>query len=125
MTQSELLDFFDESVAKMRELIETKNHDYAGGSPDAFHNFFTVEKLEITSTERGLLTRMTDKFCRVINFVKMEKLAVKEESFQDTCLDLANYSLILAAYRASGGKPSTLSAKERKEWSQPQVKGKR
>lgn len=100
MNKAELLKFFDVIVAHMRDTMERKNSDYAGQRLDshAFTNFTTVELLNVTDTERGFLTRMSDKFCRIITFVNVGVLKVKDESVVDTLIDLANYSILMAAY---------------------------
>lgn len=83
----------------MIEVTTRKNHDYAGaGNGDPFHNFRQVERMGICSTEIGFLTRMTDKISRIQSFVAQGVLKVKDESIEDTLLDLANYSILLAAY---------------------------
>jgi len=71
---------------------------YTGNDPDPFGNFNRVDQLGICSTEQGFLTRMTDKFCRIISFVQKGELLVKEESVQDTLHDLANYCALMSGY---------------------------
>lgn len=99
MRHPELLAFFDKSVTHMRSLMENKNHDYAGPeAEDALSNFTTVEMLGAATTEQGFLTRMTDKFKRVITFCNVGVLKVKDEKVTDALLDLANYCILMAAY---------------------------
>ena len=85
---------------RMIEITARKNADYTGGSVDndAFANFRQVERLGICSTEAGFLTRMTDKMSRINSFVKKGELKVKDESVEDTLLDLANYCLLMYGY---------------------------
>lgn len=85
-------------TTRMVETAAKKNADYAGASPKPFANFSHVEDLGIATTEQGFLTRMTDKLCRVATFAKKGVLQVSDESVEDTLLDLANYSLLMAAY---------------------------
>lgn len=105
-----LLLYMEEKTAKMVEICKAKNSDYAGASSDPFANFTRVESLGICKTEVGFLTRMTDKLCRIASFVAKGTLAVKDESVEDTLLDLANYCLLFGAYlaekRRGGGAPS-------------------
>ena len=82
----------------MVAITEAKNADYAGDGTDPFFNFTRVEQLGICATERGFLTRMTDKMARIITFVNVGVLKVKDESVVDTLLDLANYCILLAGY---------------------------
>jgi len=49
-----------------------------------------------TFMEKGLVVRMNDKMARIKNLVWNDKTAqVKDESAQDTCLDMINYSAYL------------------------------
>lgn len=96
-----LLAFLEHKTRKMVEVARRKNADYAGASSDPFGNFRHVEDLGIASTGQGFLTRMTDKLCRVATFEKRGALQVADETVEDTLVDLANYSLLLAAWYAS------------------------
>lgn len=95
-----LLWFIEQKTRKMVEIARAKNADYAGASSDPFGNFRHVEDLGIARTGQGFLTRMTDKLCRVATFEQKGALEVKDETVEDTLLDLANYSLLLAAWFA-------------------------
>ena len=98
MNHETYLKFHREMCDKMVEITARKNHDYAGGGNHAFKNFTMVENLGITSTEQGFLTRITDKLTRIINFVNSGVLKVEDEKIEDTCLDAANYFILLAGY---------------------------
>lgn len=82
----------------MVEITARKNADYTSGSDDPFFNFTRVEALGICETEQGFLTRMTDKVARIITFAKKGVLQVKDETVEDTLLDLANYCVLMAGY---------------------------
>jgi len=102
MKQENLLNFFDDTVAKMRATMVAKNSDYCGGNTDPFANFTRVEEINFgVSTEQGLLVRIIDKIMRIGSFVKQGTLMVKDESVTDTLLDLANYAILFAAYLES------------------------
>lgn len=103
MTKDELVTFFDSTVAHMRSTLIAKNSDYAGNAMlnDVFSNFTRVESLGIATTEQGFLTRMTDKLCRVASIVSTGKTAVSDEKVTDTLVDLANYSILMAAFLKS------------------------
>jgi hypothetical protein len=90
--------FQEDTFKNMLEITRRKNADYAGNGGDAFNNFTRVEVLGIASTEQGFLTRMNDKFSRIISFMQNGELQVKDESVDDTLLDLANYCLLMAGY---------------------------
>lgn len=97
-----LVKYVETRTARMLEICKAKNADYAGVNADVdpFANFARVEALGICKTEVGFLTRMTDKLCRIASFVAKGTLMVKDESVEDTLLDLANYCLLLGAYLA-------------------------
>jgi hypothetical protein len=98
MNREELIEFFNDAVDEARQLIESKNHDYAGEDGDKpFANFTRVESLGITSTERGFLVRLTDKLSRLSSFCESGNFQV-DESLRDTCLDIVNYSILYLAY---------------------------
>jgi hypothetical protein len=52
----------------------------------------------ICNTEQGFMVRLTDKMSRLSSFVQSGKMHVEDESFQDTCLDVINYMVLLSAY---------------------------
>jgi hypothetical protein len=72
--------------------LSAKNADYANSS-DPFANFKLSEMVGVP-VEKGMLVRMTDKLKRISNLCDKPP-AVASESCEDTCLDLAAYSLIL------------------------------
>lgn len=92
------LKMFEEICGQMLDLTRRKNADYTGDSGDAFANFRVVEDLGLASVEVGILTRMSDKFSRISSLLKKAG-QVKDESMEDTILDLAVYSVILLIYR--------------------------
>lgn len=101
MTKNEFFQFLETTYANCVATSKRKNADYAGDD-DPFANFRLVEKLGICSVETGILVRMTDKMARITNLLKEGKVnQVKDESVDDTLIDLANYAVILAAYRES------------------------
>lgn len=78
-------------------ILMKKNKDY-NTSEDAFENFKRVETLNLCSTETGILVRMNDKFSRLCNLIKCNESEVKDETVEDTLIDLINYSAILYCY---------------------------
>ena len=98
MTKAEYIQFHKDCCTKMSTITEAKNADYTGIGDDPFANFSRVESLGITDTTRGFLVRMTDKISRITSFAQKGILEVKDESVEDTLLDLANYSILLAGY---------------------------
>jgi hypothetical protein len=83
--------------ARMAEISAAKNSDYADSEADPLRNFRACERAGIPAFD-GCLTRLSDKFERVMNLRRKEResrtVGVKDESITDTLLDLANYALI-------------------------------
>jgi hypothetical protein len=99
MTRDELLKFHEEITKQARELMSKKNRDYAGKEGvEPFANFTRVESMGICKTEQGFMVRLTDKMSRLSSFVHAGKMNVQDESFMDTCVDVINYMVLLAAY---------------------------
>jgi hypothetical protein len=99
MTRDELLKIHEDLTGKARSLMRKKNADYAGNDGlEPFANFTRVQAMGICSTEQGFLVRMTDKMSRLSSFVESGKLAVENESFEDTIVDVVNYAVLLYAY---------------------------
>jgi hypothetical protein len=99
MTRDELLKIHETICDKGRSLMRKKNADYAGnGGNEPFANFTRVEAMGICSTEQGFLVRMTDKMSRLSSFVESGKLAVENESFEDTIIDIVNYAVLMYSY---------------------------
>jgi hypothetical protein len=89
-------------MAKMKEVLVCKGHDYASNS-DRFSNFRLCENMGLPAW-KGILVRLGDKVSRLFSFASSQEMKVKDESFEDTCIDLANYALLLlCAYRESHG----------------------
>jgi hypothetical protein len=86
----------------MCEITEKKNLDYSGTSGNAFNNFRHIANfVHLPTTDLvavGFLTRMSDKFSRVGSFISRGELLVKDESVEDTLLDLANYAALFSGY---------------------------
>ena len=97
--------FHEKLCDEARELSRKKNHDYAGkDGENPFRNFERVEAMGVASTERGFLVRMIDKLSRLSGYCEAGEFKVSEESFQDSCVDLINYTCLLAAYVSSKGE---------------------
>lgn len=97
MKKDDYIDFANKFFRTCLETTKKKNEDYTGKSDDALANFRSVELYNIPA-EVGLLTRMQDKMMRIGSYITKGKLEVSDESVTDTLMDLANYSMLLAAY---------------------------
>ena len=83
---------FDEVLEKMRQIHEAKNHDY---SPEGeWGNFRESEKIGIPAW-KGAFVRLQDKYTRACNLVRGREAMVRDETLEDTLLDLANYAAIV------------------------------
>jgi hypothetical protein len=91
MNKKEYMKFHEACTEKMISITKKKNSDYTGNSQDPFKNFRR-------RGEYGFLVRMDDKLARLESFLEKGSFEVSDESFEDTCLDLANYSILLAGY---------------------------
>lgn len=85
-----------------RDLMRRKNTDYTGHR-SLYENFELCERMNITDTVTGILTRMSDKFSRLVTLTRHDA-ACKDESIEDTVVDLINYAIIVAAYRKGIGR---------------------
>lgn len=86
----------EQYVEEMLETARRKNEDYAQGE-DPFQNFRLSEYMGFCDTARGILVRISDKMQRICNLLDKEA-SVVDERIVDTCLDAANYFLLLRAY---------------------------
>jgi len=99
MTREGYLDFHRGMCREALSLSVRKNRDYTGKEDDKpFANFQRCEAMGITTTEKGFLVRLTDKFSRLSTFCETGSFQVADESLRDTLLDLINYTILLGAY---------------------------
>ena len=88
----------DGILERMKQILDAKGHDYAGKT-DRFANFRLCEMAGIP-TWKGIVIRLSDKMSRVLSFAGAGECKVKDESVEDTLIDLANYAILcLIAYR--------------------------
>ena len=102
MNRSELFELHKSVCKTALEIMEKKNHDYAGqGGENPFANFTRTEAMGICSTEQGFLTRITDKVSRLSTFASAGELKVDNESYYDAILDIINYCILFHGYVSS------------------------
>lgn len=100
MTREELLKHHEVLCKQARDLMDKKNRDYAGNDgKEPFANFTRVEAMGICSTEQGFMVRLTDKMSRLSSILASGTNHVKDESFEDTMVDVINYIVLLSAYK--------------------------
>lgn len=78
------------------KLMYKKNNDYAYGD-DPYANFRGSESFDINPII-GILLRMQDKMMRIKTFALSNNLNVKEESVNDSIIDLINYAVLIAGF---------------------------
>ena len=83
-----------DTFAEGHELMTRKNSDYCPKD-----NPLANVQTPFTDAQTGILVRMGDKFSRLANLYTKEEVSVKDESFDDTLIDLMNYACILLSYR--------------------------
>lgn len=99
-----LLIDLEEAFTKCMSMAAKKNADYAGEeTKDVYKNFRNSVAVGV-SPERAILVRLMDKITRVSNLLDQEN-HVKDESIEDTLLDMVNYSAILLSYLKRNKQP--------------------
>jgi hypothetical protein len=98
MNKDEFLDYHKNCCDYLVDLTRKKNKDYSGNNDNPFFNYESTERLNVTSTEKGFLVRMLDKYNRINSFIEQGVFEVEDEKIEDTLLDLANYSIMMSAY---------------------------
>lgn len=112
MTREEMLAWIQDEFDAAMEILRAKNTDYAGGGDDAFSNFRACASLGLCTAEQGVLVRLSDKLARLASLTQPgAKAAVADETFLDTCRDLANYAMILGALHGDSSESDMPTAR--------------
>lgn len=79
-------DLFCQITDQMTQTYAAKNHDYGGSFSHSMEEFGLI----------AAVVRLNDKMERLKTFAKLspDQMKVKDESVQDTLLDLANYAVM-------------------------------
>jgi len=91
MTKEEQIKSFDEFVSKMRQVLLNKGDDYA--NIDRLSNFKLAGNICGLNPELNCLSLIATKVARL--GVLLNGKEAKNESIQDSILDLANYAALL------------------------------
>ena len=83
---------FKKIMEDLCELHEQKNHDYAGGN--YLSDLIASNRAGIPAWKNALL-RIQQKMSRLESFAKQGEFKVADEKFEDSCKDLAVYSIIM------------------------------
>lgn len=85
-----------ETFEKCLSIAVAKNNDYGGTNKNPYQNFSNSEVVGVP-IPKGIMVRMMDKVSRVSTLLEKES-QVKDESIDDTLMDLINYTAILKSY---------------------------
>ena len=85
---NKFMEEYETLVDNMKETCKRKNADYGSSVEDTYNKFGDI----------SYLVRITDKYNRICSLIDKEA-EVKEESIDDTILDMANYCLLWLANR--------------------------
>jgi len=96
MNSKELIYRFKEETERMVSIIEKKNNDYASNT-DAFSNFKFCSDFAGCSVEQVFSVFLAVKFARLKELLNGKE--AKNESIDDTLIDLANYCILYKIYR--------------------------
>lgn len=83
INKTDNIKIFSNITKNMADIYEKKNTDYGDSFSETCNEFGII----------AALTRISDKFNRIKQLAK-NKAKVKDESIEDTLLDLANYSIM-------------------------------
>lgn len=79
-------------IVRLADTLVAKGEDYAGSEP--YSNLTRCEKIGVAAW-KGCLVRLLDKVSR-LEHLSTNPAAVTNESFADTCMDLAGYAILLS-----------------------------
>lgn len=93
MTIKKLINEFDKLQEKKKEILIKKNNDYAR-QDDIFSNFKLISQITGLDIRRVFMVFISVKIARLKELLLTGK-QVKNESIDDTLIDLANYTELL------------------------------
>ena len=90
------LGIYQHIISNLEDTYKKKNSDYGNSVGDTYEKFGDI----------SFLTRITDKYNRMVNLVcnSNNVRKVKDEALEDTILDLANYCLLWLVERDYAGQ---------------------
>ena len=90
------LGIYQNIINNLEDTYKRKNSDYGNSVGDTYEKFGDI----------SFLTRITDKYNRMVNLVcnSNNVRKVKDEALEDTILDLANYCLLWLVEREYAGQ---------------------
>lgn len=97
---SEAPSVFESYLNKMQEIHRAKRADYTGGG-DILHNYRTSAKLAGITVGTGMFARMCEKIVRLSVCLPKDGTEVKDETVEDTLLDVAIIAILMLVERES------------------------
>ena len=102
--QEKYLNYHIQLCDKCRKLSKRKQSDYCSLNDTSddlsvVANFMLPEQLGIITTEQSIMSRIADKFNRLITVVNNDKCNVEDENEYDTMMDMINFIILLSYYR--------------------------
>lgn len=82
-------------VKEATQLHKDKNAGYSGNNPDPWINFRYCSNFGINPID-GILTRLCDKYMRLVNLYDNPELDKVGEKIEDTLMDFSAYLIIFA-----------------------------
>ena len=80
---------------RLAHIRRTKQNDYTGGQLDDMANYRNAAEFVDMPMGKLLLARMQEKMYRLKMFLGGTERKVSDETFTDTCVDIANLALLL------------------------------
>lgn len=96
--------WFDMVLDKMKEISDSKRHDYAS-EDDPYLNFTQVADVSGLTVDQVFLVWAVTKVVRLGQLVGHDKIP-NNESIDDSIIDLANYSALWAGLRLRAANES-------------------
>ena len=75
---------FETIINECREIYKKKNSDYGNSATKTYEQFGDI----------SYATRINDKINRINSLIITNKQEIKDESIDDTIMDLANYAIL-------------------------------
>jgi hypothetical protein len=111
ISKEDLLKMRQRLNARADELLVAKGNDYNSQQQDAGDTLFNLRVCAmlgvVPSPVDGILVRLSDKLMRLVSLTRPGVVQrVKDESIEDTVIDMRNYAeYILAMVKESKGEP--------------------
>jgi len=96
MDQKDYLKFHKDFTSRMYQIVESDSRGSENGDP--FTDFMFVEDIGVCSALYGYLINKSDRFRKIVKYLKRGVDKFPMEAIEETLLEEANYNVLLAAY---------------------------